>query len=411
MTRISKPSPPEHLVIVDTNILWTEDKAVVVHPDFDAFWEKYSTSFPMKLILPDVVCGELLFQQVTSACKLLEKANQQIREVSKVTAKEYSHRVTVDRIKKEIEERFEAWLKSKQAERKTVPISDVNWEKVISDSIWRILPFTGDAKNPRSEKGFRDYMILETVCSICKFYSSEVNIAFICGDFALRQAADARLGSSESFTTYESLSDFVSFIELTRENLTERFVKSILAKAREKFHSEQDTECLIYKDDLISQIRGKYLTKIESPSAGGMLSFLDFGKNIWKHIGNERIWVTRPQFQYLEGENVYHWNSKVTYYRLYERDQSIAGPFGSDGERRLVKLGVDVHWKAIVRSDGRFFDCEVVDYKEAEYSFEPPAEEELTRYQILQPQVQKTAPSGNAGVKDEGAESPRGSES
>jgi hypothetical protein len=64
-----------------------------------------------------------------------------------------------------------------------------------------------------------------------------------------------------------------------------------------------------------------------------------------------------------------------------------------------------------VRGNGRFFDCEVVDYKETEYSFEPPAEEELARYQILQPQVQKTAQFGNAGIKGESVESPRGSES
>ena len=83
-------------------------------------------------------------------------------------------------------------------------------------------------------------MILETVCAVCRFYSTEVNIAFICGDYALREAADSRLGTIESFTTYESLADFTSFIELTRKNLTERFVKSILAKARSKFHSEEE---------------------------------------------------------------------------------------------------------------------------------------------------------------------------
>src|SRR6266513_1489877 len=120
MPRIIRPSPPEHLVVVDTNILWTDDKSVVVHPDFDVFWQKYSSIFPMKLILPDIVRGELLFQQVTSASKALEKANLHIREVSRVTGKEYSHRVTFERIKKEIEERFDAWLEAKHGDLKAV---------------------------------------------------------------------------------------------------------------------------------------------------------------------------------------------------------------------------------------------------------------------------------------------------
>jgi len=405
MPRIVRPSPPEHLVIVDTNILWTDDKGVVVHPDFDVFWEKYSGIFPMKLIIPYVVRGELLFQQVTSASKLLDKANQHIHEVSRVTGKAYSHRVTCERIKKEIEQRFDAWLQSKQGELKAVPLDDIAWEKVIEDSIWRNSPFTADPKNPKNEKGFRDYMILETVCAVCRFYSAEVNIAFICGDYPLREAADSRLGSIESFTTYESISDFSSFIELTRKNLTERFVKSILARARTKFHSEED-ECLLFKDGLINRIRETFKSKIENPVVEGTFGFLDFGKRAWKHIGEETVWVTRPQFLSLEGDDVYHWNSVVTFYRLYEREQSEQLGIFSSGERRLVVLSVDVHWKATVRSDGRFFDTEVVDYKESKYSFEQPKEEYLADKGIFKPAAQPSPAKTEKGKVDSALPTP-----
>ena len=37
MPCIVRPSPPEHLVTVDTNILWTDEKSVLVHADFDVF--------------------------------------------------------------------------------------------------------------------------------------------------------------------------------------------------------------------------------------------------------------------------------------------------------------------------------------------------------------------------------------
>jgi PIN domain len=383
MVRITRPSPPEHLVLVDTNILWTDDKAVVVNPAFDAFWAQYSAVFPMKLIVPGVVRGELLFQQVTSATKLLEKANDHFDRISKITTVAYAHRVTANRIKKHVEERFEAWLQAKRAEIKEVPIPHVDWAKVIDDSIWRVLPFTGDSKERNSEKGFRDYMILETVCAVCKYYSPKVNIAFICDDFPLRQAADSRLGLIDSFTSYESLTDFISFIELTRKDLTERFVKSILAKAREKFHSETDNDCLIYKDRLVHKIRDQFRSRLENPVVPGVLGFMDYAATAWQHIGQERIWVTRPQFYELERSDVYHWKSRVTYYRLYERQQLSPSPYGSSDERRMVKLGVDVHWKATVRSDGRFFHCEVVDYKESEYAFDVPTDKELEQYRLL----------------------------
>jgi len=90
------------------------------------------------------------------------------------------------------------------------------------------LPFTSDPKNPLSEKGFRDCMILETVCSICGYLSNETNIAFLCGDYSLRRAAEKRLTNIKRFSLYESITDFVSFIELTQKDLTDTFVKSIL---------------------------------------------------------------------------------------------------------------------------------------------------------------------------------------
>jgi hypothetical protein len=406
MSRIAKPNPPEHIVLVDTNILWHEDKSHVVNPDFDAFWDTYSPSFPMKLILPDVVRGELLFQQTTSALKLLEKANQDLSEVSRITAKQYSHRVNPERVKREIEERFSTWTQARQVEIKNVPIADIDWAQVIEDSIWRRLPFTPDAKNPKNEKGFRDYMILETACAVCKFYSSEVNIAFICGDFALRTAADQRLGAIESYTSYESIGGFQSFIELTKKNLTERFVKSILSRAAIKFHDEKDRECLVYKDGFISRLRSEFKQDIENPTLNDPFSFLSVGKREWKHIGREQAWVTRPQFRSLENEHEYHWTSKITYVRLYERESESLGSIIPKGERRLMVMTLDVHWKSKVRADGRFFDCEIVEYSKSGYSFDRPTDEQLERYGI-EKMVEQGGPANPAPPGTSAAEQPR----
>jgi len=406
MKRIAKPNPPEHIVLVDTNILWHEDKSHVVNPDFDTFWDTYSPSFPMKLILPDVVRGELLFQETTSALKLLEKANQDLSDVSRITAKHYSHRVNPERVKREIEERFSSWAQSRQVELKNVPVADVNWEQVIDDSIWRRLPFTPDAKNPKTEKGFRDCMILETVCAVCKFYSNEVNIAFICGDYALRTTADQRLGSIESFTTYESIKDFESFIELTKKNLTERFVKSILSRAAIKFHDEKDQGCLVYKDGFITRLRAEFKQDIENPIFNDSFSLLSLGKRQWKHIGREQAWVTRPQFRSLENEHDYHWTNKITYARLYEREEDGLGAIIPNGERRLMVLTIDVHWKSKVRADGRFFECEIVEYNRRDYSFERPTDEQLERYGI-QTLIEQTGQANITQTGTPATEQPR----
>lgn len=400
MAKIKRPSPPEHIVLVDTNILWHEDKEHVVNPAFDEFWKSYSSNFPMKLIIPDVVKGELLFQQTTSVIKLLGKANSNIRDITKITGVEYSHRIQVDRVRKEVAKRFERWLQSKKAKIWSTPIKDIDWDRVINDALWRKLPFTPDPENPKNEKGFRDAMILETVHAICKYYSEEVNIAFICNDFTLREVADDRLGKIEGFSTYESLEDFVAFIELTKRNLTERFVKSILSRARDKFHNEKGQKCLIYSDDFIKKLREEFKSKIETPvdlvGALSLFSQIPGSTQKWNHISTEQVWVTRPLFKKVEEDNIYHWTSKITFVRQYERELGNLADISGTKERRLLILSIDVHWQASVRNDGRFFRCTIVDYKESDYLFKVPTPEELERYGI-QKKVEQTTPADDKG--------------
>ena len=272
----------------------------------------------------------------------------------------------------------------KKAEIKSTPIAEIDWNSVIHAAVLRKLPFVADPKNPKNEKGFRDAMILETVASICRFYSTNANIAFVCNDYALRTASEERLGKIESFSSYESLKDFESFIELTKKNLTERFVKSILFRAREKFHNEKGDECLIYKNDFSKLLRNEFRTTIESPFSAGLRPSWELkqSESQWKHIGKEQARVKRPQFERLEGKHTYHWLSKIIFVRLYERERVLLPSLPTGIERRLMVLTVDVHWKANVKADGRFFSCEILEHKESDYSFEEPTAEELERYGI-----------------------------
>jgi hypothetical protein len=114
MSKIRRRSPNPHIVVCDTSILWHEDKARVVNPIFDEFWQKHSQAFPMELVIPDVVRGELLFQQTTSALKSLAKASTTFAELSQVTEKKYSHRVTEEKVTRHVAERFERWLNQKR---------------------------------------------------------------------------------------------------------------------------------------------------------------------------------------------------------------------------------------------------------------------------------------------------------
>jgi PIN domain len=389
MNKIRRRTPPPHIVMCDTNILWHEDKARVVNPVFDDFWQKHSEAFPMKLIVPDVVRGELLFQQTTSACKSLTKANNLFEELSRVTEKKYSHRATEEKIRKHVAERFERWLDSKQAELKQPPLSEIDWPELIRCAIWRKPPFTFDSQAPRNEKGFRDALILETVAAICKESTGQESIAFICADTLLRKASEERLGAVKHLTVYESLLEFESFIQLTQQNLTDEFVKGILSRARAKFFTRHNRESLFYKADLHRVLLEKYKKQLEAPSEFAFVISIP-GQNvspIWQRVAGEPCSIGRPEFVKVIQPNEYHWSAKVTFSRLFERAGSW--PSIEETEYKKVVLAINVEWKATVRNDGRFFDCTVIGDDIANLSTESPTEEDFELFDV-QKKAQQT---------------------
>ena len=147
-----KKDPPEHFVFVDTNILWHEDKSYVVHPDFDNFWEKYQKDFKLKLFIPEVVKGELWFQQSTAAIKRLSKITEEIKEIDKITKKTHKHNISENKIKTNIENKISKWIETKEGKIVTTPIENIVWEDIIYKSIWREPPFVYDPKNSSNEK-------------------------------------------------------------------------------------------------------------------------------------------------------------------------------------------------------------------------------------------------------------------
>jgi hypothetical protein len=380
MNRIRRRSPPPHIVICDTNILWHEDKTHAVNPVFDDFWRKYSEVFPMKLIVPDIVRGELLFQQTTSACKSLKKANTLFDELTGITERSYSHRVTEEKVIGHVKERFERWLQSKQAEVKSCPLAEIDWERLIQLAVWRRPPFSFDPQTPKNEKGFRDALILETVAVVCNEAAGQKTVAFICADNLLRSASEERLGHLKHLTVYESLLEFESFIQLTQQNLTNEFVKGILSRAKTKFFEVGNRESLYYKADLGRTLAEKYKSELETPS--DVFTFPSLGSafsSVWKNAAELRR-IGPPEFANLVHPNEYHWITKITFSRLLERPTFLGSPAGQ--EYRKVVLVAKVLWKAAVRSDGRFFDCELISDSLDNVSSTSPTDEDLERFGV-----------------------------
>ncbi|MEQ8694558.1 MAG: PIN domain-containing protein [Gammaproteobacteria bacterium] len=384
MARIRRERPSPHILIPDTSVLWHEDKSFVVAPDFDAFVESSRAEFSLNLVVPEVVRGELLFQQTTSAWTALERADKQFANASNIADVKYGHRLTSQRLRRDIEKKFNRWCQRFNVEIANTPIESIDWERLISDAIWRGRPF---AEDKDTEKGFRDRLILETALGVANAHPRS-NVAFLSGDRDLREAANERAETLDKFRVFESTNDFASYLNLTQQELTEKFVSAIQRRARSKFYDFKLKSGLYDDASVHSHIKDKFGGKFTQPFAGD-----DFATTLldpapekrWTPISPERIFIESTQFSRIENDSDFYWASKVVFVQLFTRREQamnfLANPNGVQVDR-LHKLKFDVHWKARVKSDGRFYSTDVVEIDLADESFDIATAHELSNYRI-----------------------------
>ncbi len=369
MSTIVKEKIEHHAVIVDTNILFDQDKSNVVNPVFDEFWNEHAEEANLGLYLPDVVIGELLFQQTSSALKTLSRANDSFDRLSSFTGKAYSHRVNEGRVKKEIRSRLYTWANSKKFIELVTPVEEINWKSMVDSAIWRKAPFSYDPKKEDQEKGFRDALILETVVDYC---NSEIErkIVFITNDQLLRETTEERLKHDDTFSAFESLDDFEAYLRLEKESLEQSFIKSVVSKAAKKFFKYQDENSLVYKIDLTGMLNEKYSDKFKNPQVLIPDDFEEgfYSDGEWRPVSRALYSIYgKPQFQKIVGENTFIWLSKILYNLDYE------GESESDNSKYIFthEIYFDVYWRTNISVNERFTKMEFINVEYVKSGFEP----------------------------------------
>jgi hypothetical protein len=387
MPKIRRKPPPQHLVIVDTNILWDKDKKLPVSPAFDAFWGKNSPLLPMTLHVPHVVMGELHFQQTTSALKSLGAITEAFQELTGITHSSYGHKCNEATIRNQVRAKLDRWLKGLGGAELATPVAHIDWAAVVEGAVWRKPPFTFDPKDQKNEKGFRDAVILETVAHACTSVKVDDLVIFVCNDYLLRTTAESRLKASKKFLAFESLADFESYIQLTQQKFTNEFVKSIQSHARIKFFLKGDSTCIYSKNDIGKRILTDFAAELDfKDQTKNPLNFLAQAIGTTAptaKLAKQMVLIGSTQFAKLEGEREFHWISRVDIARLFEIEKSaglleIAMPT----VRRVQVVGFDVNWKANVKADGRFHDIEVVGIAKSETQSHEASEDLMARYRL-----------------------------
>lgn len=388
MARIIKGQPLPHHVFFDTSILWCEDKAPVVNPNFEQFWTAAIKDFDLRLLIPDTVWGELKFQHCASCIKQLKNIEEGHKRISSIAAVSHSTSLTPGKLETQILAKFDKWARARRAEIIKLPVTKIDWERVAMDAIWRRPPFTSDPKNAESEKGFRDALILETVVDGVRSNGGQINFAFICNDQMLRESAIHRLKEDPRFSAFESTKEFESYLRLTKEQLTKEFIAKIRAHASRKFFLLGDESSLYNRDKLFERISNEFKAFIEDPtlSEGAELHSLlgtAGSKSNWSPAARGKLFLDPPEFLRIEGGKRYFWLSRLVFGRIYRRTTALFTT--SIESHRLMRLPFEITWSAMVKNDARFHDLRVDKIDLKGNTFALATEEGIKKYGPLTP--------------------------
>jgi hypothetical protein len=254
-----------------------------------------------------------------------------------------------------------------------------------------------DPKNPDLEKGFRDALILETITEVASLEARQIGIVFICNDSLLRTTAEQRMGGEMRFSTYEGLADFSSYIRLTKEKLTNEFIKEIQARAREKFYSPNDSNSLWIREKLRDKIRADFAEKFDNPDEtigiGSLLATLSGSKKSWEASDDGRWWIYRPEFVKLVSPREYHWKNRVRFIRSYKKIKSEGSSLNLDelleSNEKVLFLDFFVYWNAKVKADARFHDVTFENIEFSSKNFRVPTEDEVRQYQLQKTNIKE----------------------
>lgn len=380
MPRIKKEKP-KFIVVPDTNILWFDNKTFPVNPAFNEMCNECGEILEIELVVPSIVYGELFFQQAISANKALDRATQAFTEISDISARLFSHRITKNKIKKCIKTKLDRWVLDNKIRVAQVPINSIIWDALIEKAVWREPPFTYDPKDKVSEKGFRDALILETFIEMSKTEGRDVSIVFLSSDELLRKTAEQALKNDSRCSFFDSIDGFRSYVKLTGEELTKKYINRLLIRATEKFYKKNDETCLYTRNEVFAKLYAKFKEYFDKPQNTELSLSLASPSIKWKIVNQPKILIDNAQFAEIKPEKIYHWSNQLTYSCVYREDNAGSSQMlKCVDDKKLLILRFQVTWHSFVKSDGRFHDVTLDELILKSDSFEPPTDEQIKKF-------------------------------
>jgi hypothetical protein len=171
-----------------------------------------------------------------------------------------------------LQRRFVKWCRDNQITLWRVPFERIQWRRLASAAIRREPPFSAFDPKGKSEKGFRDALILETLAEVHASRPPK-RIVFICADGRLSEAAIKLLGA-DRLSIYKTSAEFLSYLKLQRKNFVDETIKALLDEAAAVFYSPNSATCVYTKSNIPKQLHACLPAEFaKRPTSNVLLAF------------------------------------------------------------------------------------------------------------------------------------------
>lgn len=354
-------------VIFDTNILYSPDKRYLTNTGFNNFVDKYAHLHNLQIIIPWIVLEEISYQVMHAINEHRDKISKGMRFITEATESRCSKKIESSRLRRQIDRKSSKWIDRHGIKIIGVPFASIDWKRVVQSAVRREPPFSETEGERMSEKGFRDYLIYESVESyIVNERIGSSNVFFVSNDKLLADYMRRELGNSSKLSVMNTLTEFTAFLDATAEKNDEARLASLVKKASAKFFGDGHSSSLMDLWDIGRKVQEKYGDYFGNPLLSGDLVERNIAKLIF---GEAQRWRNEEPGVFVTGETVYHrkendsvivWKTKLFYSAVYKKDARnlLFAPIENESDPRELLLEFHVFWRSSVSRDNRFLDRE-----------------------------------------------------
>lgn len=289
-----KPRKQAIHVVFDTSAIFTKEAHYLLAKDVEKLIDSCRQHRDVELVwhLPEVVVDERTAQMQRIAAEHLPAIGRLERLLG--------NKLNITR--EGLHERIDAAIRRSVREYgltiSRLDAEAVNWPQLIRRAVYREPPFS-DA--PKTEKGFRDAIVLETFLQIANSKPrspGSCHIALVAGDELLRVAAGTATTEARNVRVLASVDELKGLINTLVAKVDEEFVAKIRKQAGIFFFQRDDDSCLLRQAKILEKAKRHHddeLTAVPDDA--------DFRKNVeWR--------VAPPRFVGKQKQRV-TWASRI----------------------------------------------------------------------------------------------------